>query len=229
MKMNHEANPTKAGKTLILAAVCLMAGLLAQPASASLLNLNYNYFPDLMSDNILVTYNAGNGAFDAFGYAETYKPNSAPSSWQTLYPYDFHISAIFDTVGNVSSGTLDIYSESTAEHLLQGNLSALGFGYNAGSADPTMDFLFKDITGTYAPDYGNTLAGVVLGFSGIQINPASNVMVSFSNMDSNGLGIGTSDTKAPASSVPEPSTMSLLLFGLLGAGALYKIRAAKLS
>jgi hypothetical protein len=227
MKMNHETNLKKTGKTLILAALCLMAGLLAQPASASLLNLSLNHLPDLMSDNILVSYDAGSGAFDAFGFAETYTKSGSPQT--ILFPYDFHISAIIHTDGSFSAGTLDIFNENnTSEHLLQGNLSALGFGFNTGSADPTMDFLFKDITGTYAPDYG-ALAGVVLGFSGLPITPTNNILVSFNNMNIDGVGIGTSDTKAPASSVPEPSTMSLLLFGLLGAGALYKIRAAKLS
>jgi hypothetical protein len=228
MKMNQETRLKKAGKALILAAVCLMAGLLTQTASASPLNLQLNYYPDLMSDNILVSYKSDTRVFDAFGYAETYKPTSTPSDWQTLSPYDFHISAIINSDGTFNSGALDIFSENSSEHLLQGNLSALGFGYNTGSSDPTMEFLFKDITGTLATDYG-ALAGVVLGFSGVQFNPTTNVLVSFGNMNSDGFGIGTSDTKAPASSVPEPSTMSLLLFGLLGAGALYKIRAAKLT
>ena len=209
----------------MLAAVCLLGGLLAKPASANMLNLPLNNFPDIMSDSIGVSYNATSGAFDAFGFAETYKSGPLPGQSQTLFPYDFHISAVIHSDGTLGNGTLSIYNDSTPSVvLLSGDLTKVGFS----SGNPTMEFLFNNLDGSLHSVY-NGLAGVELGFSGVQFGSTGNVLVSFSNMNSDGIGDGTSDTKSPVSSVPEPSTISLLLFGLLGAGALYRFRASKLS
>jgi hypothetical protein len=196
-------------KHLVLLAAFLTAGLAATPASATPLSMPLQTYPDVTSSFITVQYDAISDAFSANGFVSAYKPNS--STEIDYSNYLFKITASIADNGTFSSGILDMVNmANSTDHLLTGNLVALGFANN----DPTMQFLFNNTGGSLESDFG-LQSFVTLNYSGFD-----KTGLGFSdNFDNVAYGDGTSDTQAPA--VPEPSTISLLL---LGAGGLLLAR-----
>lgn len=172
--------------------------------------------PDIFSDSILVTYDAGSDSLLAQGY-----------SWQlvdtslTTYPISgaqgFSISAIIDGSGNAVSGSLSITGTisalSAGSPLLTGSLIAFGF---PNSGDEPLEFLFEVTGGSlaYAGMYGvpgpASQIGVILSQTGSNYIDWQH---SFDNYD-NIIG-----AVADSFAIPEPATCMFLAFGVLALSA----------
>ncbi|MBJ6723709.1 PEP-CTERM sorting domain-containing protein [Geomesophilobacter sediminis] len=204
MTLNHTR---RCLRMLLLFIALLAATFAAVPAGATQINVPYTYFPDLNSAFIGVGYDYGSSTFTANGYVNTYQKSSDSSSLTDAYFLSsFSLTAAISHSGVFSSGSLDIENiNDPSTPLLTGNLIALGYDKN----DPVMQFLFNNVGGSLKDDFGSQVL-VILGNSGFDL-ATDGFGASFNNYE---FSDAVSDTH-PAP-VPEPGTVTLLLFG--GAG-----------
>ena len=201
---------TYANRSLLAAG--LIVGSVAQAAP---LNLTLNDFPDIVSGQIDVTYNALTDAFDASGFAfELDDDGSVPA--EAIAGGTFDLTATIDASGNLTGGTLSIGGTVaslgfTSGTLLTGTLTDFGFP-NVGS-DP-FEFLLDVTGGDAAGLYGGVPAGVILsgtGFDG-DFNGNFDNLALLDGVPTPGTGTAVADV-AP---VPLPAALWLFGTGLLG-------------
>lgn len=163
--------------------------------------------PDIFSGFIDVVYDAGADQFVANGFALTLDDGSGPAIGIT--GGTTNITAGIDAFGTINGGTVTVngtipslgFSSGT---LLTGDLTQLGFATNGADL---LEFVFDVTGGDAAPLYGNTPAGIILGFGGF----SGSFDADFDNTQGTpGTGSATTDI---APMVPEPATLGLLLFG----------------
>jgi hypothetical protein len=192
------------GSFTVIRGLFFVAGAVAGAAGsadAALLNLSLLPVPDITSGFIDVSYNASSDAFSAQGFA--FSMTDSPN--RTITNGTFNLSAIVDSAGMATSGTITIGGTIPAipagTPLLTGTLTAFGFQTGGGSI---FEFLFSVTGGSLAtPAYfGNSgvgVFGVILNASGATFN--GNWGQSFNNNGGiPGFGNGVADT-AP---IPAP-------------------------
>lgn len=147
------------------AAVVLLGSLVSvAQAQATPLNLSLQPAPDMFSDAIEVSYDAASQTFTASGFAEHIKNGAAAPT--EIANGRFEITATINNNGEFAAGRLRITGEIPSQGvaagtLLEGNLTALGFGDAGG----VVEFQFATDGGSLAFSFGPSLK-VILGQSG---------------------------------------------------------------
>ena len=173
-------------------------------------------YPDITSGFIDVTYDATANILSANGFALTLDDDGV-GDLENIYafgsdidPGTFLITAEIDDFGTLIGGTLTV--EGTVPDLgfnsgtlLTGDLT--DFGYPDAGGNP-LEFLFDVTGGDVAGLYAGTSGGVILGATGFGGSFAADFDNLMFGMPGTGAGFG--DT-----GVPEPSTLSLLMLGLI--------------
>lgn len=199
-------------KAVIFGLIALFSSLSAATAKAdSLLNLQLAGSPDIVATLLNVDYNATTDAFSVSGgFGFELDDDDTPPN-ETIVGGNLSINAQIDDTGALQpggtvtvSGTVPTLGFGSGT-LLTGTLDSFGFA-PSGSGSSILEFLFTVTGGDAAPLYAPAPRGVgiVLDNTGFTGSFASNFGVAF---------MGTADI-APA--VPEPSTLTLALFGSLG-------------
>ncbi len=202
-----------------LGAFFSILGLLAAaPGGATPLNLP-SPEPDVFSGSIQVDYDAMTDMLTAVGTAFSFTATMGGTQ-DPITGGSFDLSATIDAAGVASSAMLSIMGSVNGfgMNLLTGTLAApVSFGFpeaaDAAMGADTLEFIFDVTGGDLAPLYGPQ-AFVILTGTGLDGNLFS---TSFSN---NGLGL--SDT-----ALPEPSTVLLVLTGMLGLSHYGRSRARR--
>ena len=200
-----------------------MAGLVfaCVSAQAALLGLDalLQQNPDLLSGNLTAGYNLNvsftNGQLNVTGDTSDYTPpdGSGPFSVTDVSngfnPGSFSLSAIIKTNGVLESGTITLSGAIDdlaipAGVLLQGTITAFGYQGNSSPNPDEFEFLFDITGGALAADYGSV--------GGTLLHPGDTSFDGSFQTDFSNDGTGVADTRA----IPEPSSMLLVVFSLLG-------------
>ena len=185
--------------------VLVFVALLTAVGQATTLGLSRGHYPLVVSDWINISYDPnsggeGHGLFTASGFT-----NVVQSSDSNDYPANFgsfELTAVIEpSTGLADSGTLlltqlDGYGDPTT---LFSSSGIIDFGY---CAEDHFEFLFTQDSGILA-QAGDTL-GIILDGRNIEQFSEPRFDIAFS-----GDGSATSDTFY----LPEPASMSLLIFG----------------
>jgi hypothetical protein len=158
---------------------------------------------------IFVDYASTSNSLTAIGNAAKYNFGTSFTDFTTAPNFDLFASIL--NTGILTSGNFAIYDELGTDGAytsgvdllyLSGTLTSV----SAQAGDPTLNFLFTTTGGTDQSYYG-AQGGIILGDSGFLTDFSS----AFGTASSTGVAdVGT------VSTVPEPSTVSLLLLGLGG-------------
>jgi hypothetical protein len=180
--------------------------------------------PNLFSQTLAISYNAGSGLFTASGTTSDYfdlqtNDNFVINDYDGFLPGTFSLSATVATNGTLVGGTVTIAAASGVYDpgydstpiigpgtLLQGNLTAFGFlAQNLSLGSSQFDFEFNVTGGSLASVYGPA-AGTVMYTQDYSFNG------SFTTSFNNG-GAGLADTLMM---VPEPEPQLLVIMSVLG-------------
>ncbi len=178
-------------------------------AQGTLIDLMLKDQPDISVGFMDVMYDAGNALLVADGDAFTLDDGSGPVG---IDSGTTSITAGVSDSGTLSGGTVTVngtipslgFNSGT---LLTGDLTQLGFATNGADL---LEFAFNVTGGDAAGLYGNTPAGIILGFGGF----SGSFEDDFDNTGGTpGMGFATADIGLIA---PEPATLGLLLLGSAG-------------
>ena len=197
---------------VLLAAVLALA--LGQPrvAQATPLNLSLALFPDILSQFIDVSYDAGTDVFQATGFSLSLR--TGVSTTISIANGSFGLTASTPDGSSVPSGTLLVRGDigGGVVTLIQGSIVG-GAAMGSSSSGPGLfEFVFATTGGVLQGDYGSQI-GVILGAGGNSTYTGS-FASSFDNISGvAGSGTGSADTAPP---VPEPGTLLLMGSGVAG-------------
>lgn len=215
---------------LIFSMIALWANSQSKAATDLPLTLG---LPDLTGFEMDVKYTASNGAFVVDGLTHDY---IIPSGDVGIAIQDsYNLSATITTNAILTGGTLTIKGEvnggGSDTTLLTGNLTTgaagTAFGYGDGGNE-IFQFLFTVSGGSLASAFGgNGAKGGIIFDAGFDSNQGDTPFTGSwtSNFNSNGSDDGVID--AFARPVPEPSSILLVLAGILGMVARCRLNAPR--
>ncbi len=197
--------------SLLVISVILFLSL--SPAQADSVNLNS--FPDIFVGTIDVAYTVGGtDNFAANGFALTLFDGSTVHNIKPLFSL-FSLIATIDTSGTMSDGTLNIGGTVSALGFTSGTLLTgvlTDFSFSTGGNGP-LEFLFNVTGGDAAGLFGDNPGGIIISILTNDFPGSfSEAFTTYSTGSGGVANVGT---------VPEPSTLFLLLSGL---GSLYVSR-----
>lgn len=194
---------------MLLGTLALLLSIgLSESVQAAPLNLTPGR-PDISALSLGLAFNASTHTLSVTGTA----PNSffafiAPNgSTSAITNGSYSLTATISSTGVFSGGTFSIMGNGGT--LLTGTLSAFGFT-NSGNGVGVLEFTFNRLNSNAALGFGPT-GGIILS--------SANLLPGNWNFASNFSGTASSDTFAPAATVPEPASIILLTIGGLGLAA----------
>jgi hypothetical protein len=185
----------------------------AGPALATPLNLVLEQFPDVLSGNMDVVYDAAGETLTMDGFALELDDDGVGTA-VGITDGTFELLAGIDSSGGLDGGSLTIGGTIPSLGFNSGTLltgSLVAFGFPGAGGDP-LEFVFDVTGGDLASLYGEGPGGIIVGDSGFGGSFAAdwdNLMMGIA-----GTGFAVSNT-AP---VPEPGTLALLGVALGGIG-----------
>ncbi len=190
--------------------VALAAG--ATSAVAAPLNLT-PMAPDVASGFIIITYNAGSGAFAASGFTQNISlpgPSQQPAGLR-----QFSLTAVVSNAGVASSGTLLVKTDfGSADSVAFQSSDLTAFGFDSFNK---FEFVFAQQAGNLA-SVGSDIGTILVSPSLMFANNVPDFSQSFTN-DPFGFGDGNADTFL----IPAPGAAAVL--GLAGLFASRRRRA----
>lgn len=207
------------GASALLAAVMLLG---TGTARATLVGAVAG-FPDIKMTNLSVIANDTGIAFNENGSSVyQWRPDSS-TGFSSLTADDFTLTVVFSSAGVFSSGSLSLLNG--GDTLIAGNLFNFGYEFESGSSFSTgfFDAEYTIISSDPSLGFTNGTTGSFIATIDDLTPSTLNGNAWPTGVSFNNAGGGVADITGPT--VPVPSTLALMAFGLFGASRVRRRRA----